>query len=203
MLTALKKNKTTIFNALVLMMSLAGASTERELSPVEEKAALATIESWAGQRKCMCVPVCVRACACARKTMWDSLGMIGPFHEGLCCRWLSAVLGLALIPPALVSDPMSSISGIWGGGGVNLQHLLGCSSSLVQEKKRKSRRQAGLSQAGCSYSQLWVMELDWLFRVLMTLITASEEALALRNLKAVPLFPQSASLRNFVYLLRL
>lgn len=56
---------------------------------------------------------------------------------------------------------------------------------------------------GCSYSQLWVIELDLVFRVLMTLITGSEEVLALLNLKAVLLFPQSASLRKFVYLLRL
>lgn len=92
----------------------------------------------------------------------------------------------------------------WGRGGESaasprLQLVLGAG----KKREKADGRQAGLSQAGCSYSQLWVMELDWLFRVLMTLITASEEALALLHLKAVLLFPQSASLRNFVYLLRL
>lgn len=68
---------------------------------------------------------------------------------------------------------------------------------------KKKETLAGLSQPGCSYSQLCVIKLDLVFRVLMTVITGSEEVLALLNLKAVLLFPQLASLRNFVYLLRL
>lgn len=84
-------------------------------------------------------------------------------------------------------------------GEQNLQHLLGCSLSLVQKNPATGRPVT----PGCSYSQLWVIELDLVFRVLMTLITGSEEVLALLDLKAVLLFPQSASLRKFVYLLRL
>lgn len=55
--------------------------------------------------------------------IWDSLRMAGPFHGGFCCRWLSAVSGLALILPALVSDPMSSVSGM--GGAPQPQLVLG------------------------------------------------------------------------------
>lgn len=149
----------------------------------------------------MCLSVCV--CVRAQKEIWSRLRMIGPFHEGLCCRWLSAVLGLALIPPALVSDPI--VIHLWYMWGEQLRASESAASprlQLVLGAKIKPATGRPVTP-GCSYSQLWVIELDLVFRVLMTLITGSEEVLALLNLKAVLLFPQSASLRKCVYLLRL
>lgn len=138
--------------------------------------------------------VCVYGCECVRNEIWDSLRMAGPFHGGFCCRWLSAESGLALILPALVSDPMSSVSGMGGSGFCSSSSAAACPWC---KKHRQACQTRLLLFTGLCY------EIRLGFRVLMAPIKCSEEGLSLLNLKAIFLFPQSALLCNFIYLLQL
>lgn len=101
--------------------------------------------------------VCVNARASMRACRkWFGIASVwsGHFMKDFAAG-IKAVLRLALIPRALVSDPMSSISAICGGSGwgaANLQHLLGYSLSLVQKKKK--HRQACHNQAVLIHSSV-------------------------------------------------